>query len=36
MAGRNLDHVTIWRWIQRYAPVLNQRILREMRPPNRS
>jgi transposase-like protein len=33
MAERNLsvDHVTIWRWVQRYAPVLNQRIRREMR-----
>ena len=38
MAERNLavDHVTIWRWVQRYAPVLNQRIRREMRHPNRS
>src|SRR4030095_1824977 len=38
MAERNLavDHVTIWRWVQRYAPVLNQRIRREMRPGNRS
>ena len=38
MAERNLsiDHVTIWRWVQRYAPVLNQRIRREMRRPNRS
>jgi transposase-like protein len=38
MAERNLsvDHVPIWRWVQRYAPILNQRIRREMRPPNRS
>ena len=38
MAERNLsvDHVTIWRWVQCYAPVLNQRIRREIRPPNRS
>ena len=38
MAERNLsvDHVTIWRWVQRYGPVLNQRIRREMRHPNRS
>jgi transposase-like protein len=38
MAERNLsvDHVTIWRWVQRYAPVLNQRIRREIRGPNRS
>jgi transposase-like protein len=37
-AERNLsvDHVTIWRWVQRYAPVLNQRIRREMRHPKRS
>jgi transposase-like protein len=27
MAARNLsvDHVTIWRWVQRYAPELNRR-----------
>ena len=38
MGERNLsvEHVTIWRWVQRYAPVLNQRMRREMRPPNRS
>ena len=36
--GRNLsvDHVTIWRWVQRYAPVLNQRLRRQVRCPNRS
>src|SRR6187455_3242449 len=38
MAERNLsvDHATIWRWVQRYAPVLNQWIRREIRRPNRS
>ena len=38
MSERNLsvDRVTIWRRVQRYAPVLNQRIRREMRSPNRS
>src|SRR5215471_16163205 len=38
MAERNLcvEHVTIWRWVQRYAPILNQRIRRELRRPNRS
>jgi transposase, IS6 family len=38
MLERNLsiDHVTIWRWVQRYAPVLNHRIRREMRHPSRS
>jgi transposase-like protein len=23
--GLSVDHVTIWRWVQRYAPLLNQR-----------
>lgn len=38
MAERNLavDHVTIWRWVQRYAPILNQRIRREIRNRNGS
>jgi transposase-like protein len=34
--GLTVDHVTIWRWLQRYAPVLNQRTRREIRCPNRS
>ena len=38
MTERNLsvDHVIIWRWVQRYAPVLKQRIPRHLRRPNRS
>ena len=38
MAERNLhvDHVTIWRWVQRYAPELNLRSRRELRPTNGS
>jgi transposase-like protein len=38
MAERNLnvDHVTIWRWVQRYAPELNRRCRRELRPANGS
>jgi IS6 family transposase len=38
MAERGLavDHVTIWRWVQRYAPILNERLRRELRHPNRS
>jgi transposase, IS6 family len=38
MVERNLsvDHVTMWRWVQRYAPILNQRVRLEMRNPNRS
>jgi transposase-like protein len=31
MVERDLlvDHVTIWRWVQYYAPILNQRVRRE-------
>src|SRR5260370_26977269 len=38
MAERGLcvDHVRIWRWLQRYAHILNQRIRRQLRRPNRS
>ena len=38
MAERNLaiDHVTIWRWVQRYAPELSKRCRRELRRTNRS
>src|ERR1700722_2218482 len=38
MAERSLhaDHVTIWRWVQRYAPELNRRCRRELRMTNRS
>jgi len=34
--GLSIDHVTIWRWVQRCAPVLKQRIRRELRRSNRS
>ena len=38
VAERNLrvGHVTIWRWVQRYAPELNRRCRRELRPTNKS
>jgi len=38
MAERGLavDHVTIWRSVQHYAPLLNQRLRRELRRPNSS
>jgi IS6 family transposase len=38
MAERNLavDHVTIWRWVQRYAPEVNRRCRPELRNTNRS
>ena len=34
--GQSVYRVTIWRWIQNYAPVLNQRIRRKLGSPNRS
>ena len=34
--GLSVDHSTIGRWVLRYAPELNKRIRREIRPPNRS
>lgn len=34
--GLSVDHSTLWRWVQRYAPVLNQRVRRELRRPNGS
>jgi hypothetical protein len=35
-SGRSDDIFAQHRWVQRYAPVLNQRIRRELRRPNRS
>jgi transposase-like protein len=34
--GLSVDHSTIARWVLHYAPILNRRIRREMRQPNRS
>ena len=34
--GLSVDHVTVWRWVQHYAPILNQRLRRELRRPNQS
>ncbi|HTF61387.1 MAG TPA: IS6 family transposase, partial [Edaphobacter sp.] len=34
--GLTVDHSTIARWVMHYAPILNKRIRREMRRPNRS
>jgi transposase-like protein len=34
--GLSVDHVTVWRWVQHYAPILNQRLRRELPRPNRS
>jgi len=34
--GLPADHITIWRWVQRYAPELSKRCRRELKPTNRS
>jgi IS6 family transposase len=34
--GLSVDHVTSWRWVQRYAPILNQEVRRDLRHPYRS
>jgi transposase, IS6 family len=34
--GLSVDHVILRRWVLRYAPILNHRMLREVRHPNRS
>src|SRR5947207_14776641 len=34
--NRRVDHVTIWRWVQRYAPELERRCRLELRLTNRS
>src|SRR5690349_18032258 len=32
--GLPADHTTIWRWVQCYAPALNKRCRRELKPTN--
>jgi transposase, IS6 family len=34
--GLAADHTTVWRWVQRYAPELNKRCRRELKPTNGS
>src|SRR5678809_867925 len=34
--GLPADHTTIWRWVQCYAPELNKRCRRQLKPTNRS
>jgi transposase, IS6 family len=34
--GLKADHTTIWRWVQRYGPELEQRMRRHLKPTNRS
>src|ERR1700758_1395285 len=34
--GLSMDHVTVWRWVQRYAPELERRLRRHLKPTNDS
>ena len=34
--GLEADHTTIWRWVQRYGPELEERLCRHLRPTNKS
>ena len=34
--GLRADHTTIWRWVQRYGPELDQRLRRHLKPTNKS
>jgi transposase-like protein len=34
--GVKADHTTVWRWVQRYAPELEQRLRRHLKPTNKS
>jgi transposase-like protein len=34
--GMDADHTTIWRWVQRYGPELQQRLRRHLKPTNKS
>jgi hypothetical protein len=34
--GLSVDHVTVWRWVQRYAPEIQRRLRTRLRPTNDS
>ena len=34
--GLEADHITIWRWVQRYGPELEMRLRRRLKPTNKS
>jgi transposase-like protein len=34
--GLEADHTTVWRWVQRYGPDLEQRLRRHLKPTNKS
>ena len=33
--GLEADHTTVWRWVQRYGPELEQRLRRHLKPTNK-
>ena len=35
-AGLLVDHVTVWRWVQRHAPELERQLRRRLKPTNDS
>jgi transposase-like protein len=34
--GLDVDHTTVWRWVQYYSPELEQRLRRHLKPTNKS
>jgi IS6 family transposase len=34
--GLSVDHVTVWRWVQRYAPEIDRRLRPQLKPWNKS
>jgi IS6 family transposase len=34
--GLSVDHVTVWRWVQRYAPQIERRLRPHLKPTNKS
>jgi transposase-like protein len=34
--GLNVDHTTVWRWVQYYGPELEQRLRQHLKPTNKS
>ena len=34
--GLSVDHVTVWRWVQRYAPEIERRLRPHLKPTNKS
>ena len=34
--GLSADHVTVWRWVQRYSPELERRLRQHLKPTNKS